>query len=812
MKRFLIGLLFLFAANVALSQRPSPEVGVLSGNVVDKETEEGIAYAVITIKNSADSTVVTGGITDEEGNFTIDKIKLGSHFAEISFIGYSVQITGPFDFTMQTAKQSTGTIVLSAASNELEEVVIESSGPAVRYEIDKKIYDVNQIKAAEGGNAKDVLEQIPSITVDDQGNIQLRGSQNVRVLVNGRPSSFSLQTLLEQTPQKNIKDVEVITNPSAKYDAEGEVGIINLVLKENNIEGFTGNTNVSWGTENKYNAGGGLNLKTKKWNLSSSYNFNRFRDDFFRDSRKEDTFNQPGVIQLLDEDRHFERIGHSVRLGIDHYFDASNTLFLSGSLNPGNGDDESNSLNSDSFIITDGFSGIGDYNRINDGSNDRSGKEVTAGFQHDFSGNPQHNLLIDASYNEGYEDNYARFTNDYSSPLTLIDDIFVNENLQDNKNVKVSADYTNPFDGKKKLELGYKSTLQDQVQNYDYSRNATVINDEIFDYQQDVHAGYATFERQMDKTGIKLGLRGEFSDISSKVTGLSQNAGIVDDYFNLFPSAALSHQLNETTQLRVNYGRRINRPRGQQLIPFEDKTDENNTFKGNAELRPEYTNNYEIGAAKNWTTFSIDGSVYHRDINDHIRYFREVDQNSSASSITFRNVESLKVYGSELSMNYNPFNYLGFSLNGNYNYGKIAELGSNETLVNPSTAVFSSRFSTNARFGKGYNSQLSYRYQSPFAYYQGRLSAQHSMNLSAGKRILQGKGNLYLRANDIFNTQGLKIDFEDSGEIQRIEMDWPSQMMFIGFNFNFGKMKSPAKRKMQRREEQGDEQPSIGLG
>mgnify|MGYP000621718897 CR=1 FL=1 len=814
-------LLFVLLLFTITTQAQAPKIGQVQGTVVDAESDQAVSYATVTVKSVADSTVVTGGLTAENGSFTVSEIPMGEVFVEVSFIGYDSQTFGPYEIKPDSPQHSLGTVTLGQNAAELDAVVVEGIGAAVRYEVDRKVYDASKIKAAEGGTAKDVLEQIPSITVDSQGAIQLRGSQNVRVLVNGRPSSFSLQTLLEQTPQKSIQDIEVITNPSAKYDAEGEAGIINIVLKQNSIEGFTGGFNANYGTEDKYNVGGNLALKTIKWNLTGNLNFNRFDDDFLRDNLRI-LKSSPGVDQITDENREFYRNGIFAKVGVDHYFDDKNTLFLSGSLNPGNGESNSIGQNTDIITAVGNLSdpipfGQYDFFRNNDSENDRMGYEVTAGFQHDFNANPRHNLLFDFSYNTGNEEVTNSFTNIYNGLAqtgetinrTFFDSDFTD---QENSTTLLSADYTNPFDGKRKFEAGYKSTLQSQDQAFDVVFDGSLVSagSGVLDFQQDVHAGYFTYEQTFGKVGAKGGLRGEYTDVSSVVEG-SSNGEYIDDYFQLFPTANLNYNVTEKTNLNLGYSRRINRPNSRQLTPFADRSDPNNAFQGNNTLRPELTNSYELGFNTNFEKSGLSASIYHRDINDHIRYFREAGE-SGASTITFRNVEGLSIYGAEGNYDISPAKWMNLNFSANYNYGEITEVGSDDDLQNASTSIFSGRFMNNMRFGGGWGGQVSVNYQSPFAYYQGKLDTMWSTNLNVSKGgLFGGKGNAYLRANDLFNTQGLWIDFDNEVQTQELSLDWPSQMAFLGFNYNFGNLKKPGKRKDQRREEQGDNAPGLGF-
>ena len=821
MKQFIV---FAFLIVATTLQAQAPKIGQINGSVTDASSQKPVAYATITIKNVTDSTTVTGGLTDESGSFSIKEIPFGEYLVDVSFIGYDGKQFGPLAITKEQFVHNLGAIALGEDANVIGEAVVEAEAPAVRYEVDKKVYDASKIKSAEGGTAKDVLEQIPSVTVSSDQSIQLRGSGNVRVLVNGRPSNFSMNTILQQIPQKNIKDIEIITNPSAKYDAEGEVGIINIILKDNDMQGLTGGLNASWGTENKWNTGANVAYRVNKWNLTGSYNFNRFKDDFFRDNLRI-LKTAPDEQQISDENRDFERNGHFARFGVDYYVDDANTFFFSGSMNKGSGLNLGN-VNSQN-IYTSLFNGSEDipldyynYTRLQDGTNDRDGYELTGSYQRVFGGKQSHNLLLDVSYSDGDEvesnqfsiNNFVNQSGDIVAGFTDADRRGRNSN-----NLKISADYTNPFDGKKKLELGYRSTLDESNEDFTVRYNNVIDarSTGVFKFEQNVHAGYVTYQQQVtEKIGLKGGLRTEFTDISSVATG-GQDASYVDDYFSFFPTASASYQVSDKLQLSTSYSRRISRPHNRQLNPFADRTDQNNIFVGNNELRPQFSDNYELGFNQFWGPVSLDGSLYHRFVKDQIQFKNSYNVEQNVNEVSFFNLAEQRVYGAEASLDIKPKGVKWYSvrLSGNYNYSNITRNDDQDFDVSTSEfQLFSGNIANNFRFDNGWNGQLNLNYQGPFAGYVGELNAMYGINANVSKQILDKKGTIFVRANDVFNTFGLDVNIDNDTRYQSFQLDWPSQMAFVGFNYNFGQLKQPARRKMERREEQGDDnQPTMGM-
>ncbi len=821
----LILLCFLCFSSLLIAQQPSgqaPKIGTIYGAVIDLETSQAVAYATVTVNNVSDNKLVTGGLTDEDGKFSVPQIPPGEFMIEISFIGYDKKELGPITISPEEPKHDLGTVELGIDAESLDAVVVEGEAPVVRYEVDKKVYDADKIKAAEGGTAKDVLAQIPSVTVNSDQTLQLRGSGNVRVLVNGRPSSFSMNTILEQIPQKSIKSIEIITNPSAKYDAEGEVGIINIILKENDLQGFNGGTNLSWGTENKWNLGANIAYKVNKWNLTANYNFNRFRDNFFRDTEQISP-SYPDILQTSDEGRNFKRAGHFAKVGVDYYFNDANTLFLSAAYSPSSRDSDSdvNShnvqtklFNGTDFIPLDFY----DYTRNSLGDGSEDGYSTTASFQHIFNENMNHNLLVDFNFNTGDEDNYNSYNIDHFTSIEgqIVDGFSDSDRrIRDNQTTTISADYTNPFDGSKKLELGYKSILEDRSEEFSvlYQNQVYDNNTGVFDFKQNVHAGYITYQDQInERVGLKGGLRAEYTDVNSVATG-GQNASYIDDYLEWFPSASASFKATEKLQLTTSYSRRVSRPRGRQLNPFADRTDPNNFFVGNNALKPSFTNSIELGFNQFWSTVNLDGSFYYRGVKDQIQFKSDYNDEGNYNEVSFYNLTRQDVYGVETSLNFEPkqINWYSLRLSGNYNYSKVTENDSDVQLNNNKFSLFSGNVMNNFRTKSGFGGQLNLNYQGPLATYIGEIKAMWGLNANVSQRILKNKGSVYIRANDMFNTYGLNAQVDDANRFRKIQLDWPSQMAFIGFNYSFGNMKNQGRRKMERRDDQGENQPNIGL-
>lgn len=822
---FLISLsLSTFSQNYPSGRRGSTaKIGQITGTVIDATSKEPIAYATVSILEKESKKIITGGLTQENGKFSIEQIPSGIFMVEISFIGYSEKQLGPYHISTSTSNiYKLKTIEIGLNENEIDAVVVETEGNAVKYEVDKKIYDASKLKAAEGGTARDVLEQIPSITISSDQTLQLRGSSNVQILINGRPSSLDFETIINQIPEKQIKSIEIITNPSAKYDAEGSAGIINILLKENNLEGLTGNVSASWGTENKWNGNFDVAYKKNKWNFSTGYGYNRFKDDFYRDYTNLRTSISPNP-QLSNSKRDFQRNNHSFKLGADYYLDANNTFFISGRLRKGK-DNDSNVANSEN-VYTSLFNGqeflpldLYTYKRFTESQENGDGYQASASYQHTFNGNLKHNLLVDFNqsfYDETEENNYQipQFVNNRDIRTNGFNDL--DTATMTRKNTTISVDYTNPFqkESKNQLEVGYRTTIseRDRSLNVFYNNTAYTPSSGTFNFEQIVHAGYSTYQHEFSKKiNIKGGLRYEYADVDSNADG-AVSSRYNKQYGNLFPSASASYKVNDDLQFRTAYSKRIRRPRGRQLNPLAGRTDPNNTFRGNPNLEPEFTNSYEIGANKYWNGVDVETAVYHRAITNQFQITRTNLGNGRYQAL-FVNIGKQNAYGAESSLNIRPNSLKWFSsrLSANYNYSKVTQ---NNTDLNTTEAdQFSGSLFVNLRLPKKLQSQISMRYQGPTNNFTGQSKAMWGLNTNISKRILKNKGSIYLRANDMFNTFKLDINFRNNeGDRQHIVIDWPSQMAFIGFNYSFGQLKEQKRQKLQRKQERRNEGGGIEL-
>lgn len=791
--------------------RERPAIGVVYGKVVDSETGKPMEFVTVSVESQRDSSVFYGTVTDRKGYFKVSEIKVGAYWVSLNYMGYNAERLGPVRLTpKESVEQDLGTIRMEAAISELGTAEIVEEKPYMEVRMDKKVYNVEENITTTGGSVNEVLENIPSVEVDIDGNISLRGSQNLTVLIDGKPSGLTggdRQALLDQIPASSIEAVEVITNPSAKYDPDGMAGIINVVLKKNKLEGFYGNLKLTAGNGNNYNASLGLNYRNDKVNLFSSYGF-RYQDRFSRRLNYRETYFDD-VTSLLDQTGEGDRSGgsHTVRLGADWYLTPSKTLSISGKY----GDRNNAEIEANTYLIQDPLLAFDqDYVRAADGNSDRSSIDLNLGFRQEF-GSREHYLKADAFASRSINDSQDIFTESWYDGDGLALDTIIPWEVNQNENLTdvlmLQVDYERPMPHKGKFEAGAKSIIRDMDTDFvagfsedgsePYFRDDTRSND--FEYNEQIHAAYSTYGRQFGDFGVQLGARLEqvFTDALLVNTG----EDFENDYLSLFPSANLSYNFTEKQILQLSYSRRINRPRTRQLNPFPIYSDPLNLRKGNPFLLPEYANSVELGFTQFFGKNMLSSAVYYRGVSNVIRRFKTIDT-TGVSTTTYENIAGSESYGIELIANFKPLKW--WNLNASFNWYRSISDGSNleSDLEADATSWFLRGMST-WKWGNGWEAQVSGRYKAPQIILQGEFSGFLSIDAALQKSILDKKGSLNLRVSDIFNTR--EFDFETVGAdfFQEGNRKRESRFVYLTFSYRFGKLEERKRRGGSRNGDDG---------
>ncbi|CAM1357146.1 TonB-dependent receptor domain-containing protein [Tenacibaculum ascidiaceicola] len=786
MKNILLILLAVFTTSIYAQMPKSslPKPGIITGKVVDQATKQPLPYVNIIIKDAA-KKIITGGITDDNGLFSIKNIPEGNSIVEVQFIGYKT-FSKPVTVSRKSSKVNLGIISLEEDSTTLDEVEIRAETSSVTQKVDRKVINVGKDLTSAGATASELLNNVQSVSVDSQsGNISLRGNENVRVLVDGKPTNIPASELLKQIPSTSIKSVELITNPSAKYNPEGMSGIINIILNKNANMGFNGsiNTGVEAGHYVRYNASTNMNYKTGKVNFFGNYGFNggdRYNFGYV---------NRPGVN---NQDFVFinDNESHLFKIGADIYLDDKNTLSLYTTQN------WFDSNASGRAIITDNNGDLIEHSP-NTQTNESHNQAYNVNFKHDFE-KEGHNIEFEANFSKNDTPSFLenRFLEN-SQP-----DYF-NDINNKRKSTLLNLDYTNPISKNGKLELG----LEYRVNNTDNTNLTTQanFNNSSFSYDRDIYSAYANYGHKFGKLTMQLGARLE----QYKIKGVFNQEGeptetVTDDIFSVYPSAFLTYNPSEKNQFQLSYSKRVDRPGIQQVNPIREWSTPLITSVGNPDLVPQFTNSVEFNYTRKIKGGSITLGSFYRNINDVINratYKDPSDANDVRQILTFANFDDTDAYGLEFSVNYKIAKW--WRANASMDYYSQKQFGTtdfsdpNASTTEVKTDIFNARISNSFTVSKKLRLQLFAMYRGPREDIQWNVDPMKMVNIGANYSILKGKGNITLRVNDIFNDMRFKFNSERPF-VQNGRFKWESRTAYIGFNYRFGGGKNKARSRKQR--------------
>lgn len=809
------GIAFAFA-NTSSEQK----TGTLTGKVYDAALNQPLPYVNVLLLNEARKTLM-GTITDENGLFKIDGIPEGKHIVSVQYIGFET-IEKPVVIGKQIYKVDTGVLRLIESLTALDEVEVIAEVSTIQQKVDRKVITIGKDLAA-AGTASELMVGIPSVSVDPQnGAISLRGNENVRVLVDGRLSNIPAAQLLKQIPSSAIKSIELITNPSAKYNPEGMSGIINIVLHKNQMLGFNGSLSANWSYDinPKFNSGLNLNYRNGKFNLYGNYSNNFSKND--NNGHINRTNNTSRQLFEFNEDRSSQIF----KVGLDFYMDEKNTLSVFTSLNPA----KNRSIGvSKAFFENDATK---DEHQIFDANGTNESTQYNFNFKHDFAKEGS-NIELEVDHNLFDEDRPVPFVYPTNPSKNYSD-----QNKPTRVRITINLDYVNPLTEKSKLELGAEARLfnsliefsSDQLLRDENGRQIT-YRDIDFDYTRNIYSLYATYGKKLDKWTYQFGLRAESVRVdalakeNSTVSGTSQLSSFPfeNNYTELYPSMYVTYSPTAKKSYQLSYSRRIDRPGLGQINPIKEWSTPLVSSYGNQELRPQFTNSFELNHTRRLKKGSFTTGVFYRFISEEINRVVLVDRadvDSGRVIITHDNFDDTSVFGLELSSNYRPYKW--WSINGSFDLFSQTQKGVAERLSKPIDTATKDDIETiiNTVDNVAYNFRMFNSFTATkklsftaFMFYRGRnktlqfdVLPMYFVNIGARLNILKGKGNISLNYNDIFNT--MRFGFE--GRLpypQNGRFYWESQTIQLGFNYRFGSNKYQAK---SRRERDSDEKNSGG--
>lgn len=765
----------------------------VSGKVRDGETGDPLEFANIALLNPGDSTVIDGATADIEGVFNFSTTA-GTRLLRVGYIGYESLFK---ILTIDNQNQKLGILRLTSEETTLDEVTVSGVTSMFESDIDKRSYNVENSILAEGATASELLNTLPSIQMDEEGGISMRGSGNVLIYINGRPTNLSseeTESILAQFPANSIKSIELITNPSARYDAQGVGGIINIVLKNDQRLGFNGQVNGAIGTRNKYQAGINLNYGGEKINVFSNYNY-QYRD-LFQLSESLRFTREQGVSPYLDQDFDTRNWNHShlFRTGFDYKINPKATWGMYAQLNYTHRDryrlynqrhqDENRMLDS-LFVRTLRE----DQNAINIETG------TTFDYEIDTLGQKLYGT-ISYAYNDQerteFFDQLYYDSNNQETPSKRQDQIYGRPQVS---NLWIAqVDYTKPFSGGGRLEAGLKSTLsifrpRQTFEQLDLGSGQYFQNDSIanrFNFDEFVHAAYAIYRNKMGPLAYQAGIRAE----QTATEGYDYNSDTTypNDYFNAFPSLYITYELGEQTEFIVNYSRRINRPSWGQMSPMYNAQDLLNTRYGNPELQPEYTDSYEMGINKGWEQLLFSGTVYHRRTSAPMTRIISLLENNSAVQL-WENANFRRDVGLEL-INQFEFNAnLDATLSGNFFYSEINGENIRENFYN-NNFTWTINLLSNFNLPNVATFQMMADYRGPIALPQGEIDPIYGLNLGVRKDFFNNRATISLNVSDVFNTRVFRINTDDVEFSQMRYFNQETRIGTISFTYRFGGFKS----------------------
>ncbi len=780
-----------------LAQRPNgrnrdfskmPKIGKITGKIIEETDKTPLAFANIYLYKMKDTTLVGGALSDRNGKFVIDKLPFGKFLLEIKFIGYKKMKIKNITISPRKRNINLGDLTLALTSVTSEGVVVTAEKPRIEYKLDKKIVNVSTDIISSGGTAVEALENVPSINVDIEGNVTLRGSSSFIVYIDGRPSVLQGTDALEQIPAESIDNIEIITNPSAKYDPDGVAGIINVVLKKNFLIGINGLANITVGTHDKYKSGLTLGYTSSKLNLTAGFNYNKSRYYGDGNSLKQYFLGDTTENISSTRDGHRQHDGYSIKFGGGYKFTDMTSINVNtriGSMNFERVADSKLKTWDDPDFLTELFVD----NNTNSHNSDYY--SISTDLIHKFN-NDGHQLsalfYVSNSKNGGSDvQNHFSTDENWIKDNNIIQKIQTDESEKEN-NYRIKVDYTLPISRYQKFEAGYQSRLWRQEDIFALFQDTSGVQfqnnlySSLVNFNRDVHSLYTMYSGSFWDFYYQLGLRAEYTHREIK---LNKNNDIFSiNRWDYFPTVHLSKQITTEHQLMASYSRRIHRPRERDLDPNPSWRDQYTYRVGNPDLQPEYTDSYEFGYEFSFGRSFISIESYYKTTKNIINRVQSLQEDGKLL-FTSANMNKDKSMGVELVLNYEPAKWLKFYLGGNYYHYQL--LGSLfEQDIDKSSTLYDFRLNSTVYLGQNSAVQLNGFYRGPSITSQGSREEFFMFSAALRQYFFDKKLSLSLQARNLFNM--MKREFTSTGNgfytYDFMELESPIIMLTLTYKIN----------------------------
>ncbi|MFZ9029991.1 MAG: TonB-dependent receptor domain-containing protein [Robiginitalea sp.] len=807
MKKLLVPLIALLCLGIQ-AQRPQGSQDrtiKLSGTILDQDTGRPLEYATVVLQNLQDPSRVTGGITDIDGKFSVDA-PAGIYNIRVEYISYK---TYTLDNQRLTRSRDLGEIRMTISAEELEAVELVGERTTVEVRLDKKIYNIGKDITTSGGTVTDALNNVPSVAVDVEGNISLRGNDNVRILINGRPSAlagFGSTDALQQLPADAIEKVEVITSPSARYDAEGTAGILNIILKREKTLGFNGSVNSFLGYPSTSGITSNVNLRSDKVNI---FNTTGIRYQNSPGNGYFDNTYASGSFDRIIEDREIAREDRSFNTNIGMEYFLSERSSITGSFFWRFSKDEDVTENiTERFVGEDVQSGT--FREQEETEEDNS-YQVSLNYRNKFD-DQGHLLTADLQYSINREDQEAVIGERITFPgdaLLALENVFQKE---DQTEWLIQADYVRPMEDAQ-FEAGFRSNMEETITDYrldslDQASGDFVINEaltNIFTYNENVHAAYTQYGNKLGKFSFLTGLRLEYTQLKGVVEsefdieeleellGRDVDLNFNKEYLGLFPTVNVIYELSENENFSLGYNRRINRPRGWFINPFPSRSSRTNVFQGNPDLDPAFSNAFDLGYLKRWKTLTLTSSVYYQRETGSFTRIQEPTGITTPDGIEIIrtipiNLATNQRYGAEAGILYNPARWL--RINSSFNFFRFVTEGEfNDVDYGAENNSWFGRFSSKVTLPGKVDRQTNMFYRGPSNNAQTEFKGIFSMNLAFSKDIMNDNGTILLNIQDVFNSRKRRSFTETDFFTSDSEFQWRVRSVRLSFVYRFNQAK-----------------------
>lgn len=795
MKHFFTTFLFLLSSTFVMGQQKMPASFVVSGTMVDEQSK-AVPFGNAAVYQQQDSSLVSGAVSDEEGKFFIS-LKPGSYYMKISSLSFEEKSIPKLEIKNEDIDLET--ILLKSSDKYLDEVVIEGEKSQLELSLDKKVFNVGQDMANAGGTGADVLRNVPSVGVDVEGNVSLRGSSSVRILIDGKPSGLvgNGGSGLQQLQASSIEKIEVITNPSARYEAEGMGGIINIVLKKERKEGINGSFDLVAGYPSNFGAAANLNYRRKNLNFfinySASYRNTPGKSTLYQELYDDDTT----FISVQNSTHRLNGMYNNARGGIDYFFNPKNILTASYTWRISKGKRFSDINYRDYLFSTSNLQSI--TNRTQDETETEPNSEYALSYKKTFAREGQQ-FTADVRYLDNWEssDQYYReqtfLFNGGSSDLNPLLQRSLNDETE--KQFLLTLDYVHPFGEEGKVEAGLRSssrdmnnefTVTEQEEDGSWTPLEGLTNE--FLYEENIHALYGILGNKIRKFTYQLGLRAEWTGVTT--TLLKTNEVNPRSYGNLFPSVHLTYDLPKENALQISYSRRVRRPQYNDLSPFMTFRDQRNYFSGNPDLDPEFSDSFEAGHIKYLERGSISSSLFYRHTTGKILRIRRVDDQGISTTLP-ENLAIENSFGAEFNASFDPFKWWRWDASLNVFQASIDGSNLDDSFISNTYSGFS-RLSSRFTFWNGTNFQLRGNYEAPQQTPQGLRKSIATLDLAMSKDILKDKGTLTLTVMDVFNSRRYRSVIEGSNFYTEINSQGRLRQINLTFNYRLHQAKKKGK-------------------